>query len=910
MSHSFYSQIRGGLEPPFGETETPARSKRAPRLQSVSTRPLSLPAACVRKLKGLSVAVVGGGFAGLLAARTLCRQGVLVTVFEARAQVGGRVLSDATFSRGRITEAGAELVGSIHTRWRELAIEYGLALISRMNEDLYRGQSLNMKLTLDKPLSMDEIRALGKEMKARVLLPIARLASTIDDASQPWLQPTTARKTTLKDLHDFDAMSVADALIKRYAVVRGSRLWMAMEMLLVNNNVKPLDSLNFLGLLCLVKGGQSGTIDTEPEGKLMGYWDELEIYRCADGCQKLAIEIAKDIQINHRCRVLLRHAVTQISLEMGAAKKPVSVGTKAVVHGKPTIRLPDEGFDYVILTIPPSVWDGVNIQPVHPKDAGQVGRMGMGNAVKFFSDVKERFWIKDGDAPYGGSLTLGQVWEGTDNQTRTGTQGIVLSVFAGGRSPNLRADDLQRELTNLYPNCPDYLTKKPLFANWPKQPFIETGYVSPGLKQILTVGKRLNEPFRGRLFFAGEHTQMDHFGYMEGALRSGERAANQLMQLACGLLPRAPDGPPVLVASSGRPREAESPPHEAENAASEPTHGELIEEEVLGSDDRMLVTDTLRMPNRWLCAIDVLIDNPNWGKGGPRYISKSRATGVLIGPRHVLTARHVMDKQTSQIDGKQQAVEVKRLAVSPARNGNNTKHPLGQAMSKSIHQATPYRVNRRRLVGGKMIDIPIQQRDDYALVIVDKDLASATHPRLQRRLGFWGETPTTGQLRRLAPDAIDGREVLVTGYPGDRCGADRIGGSPADKSQKVAQCARRRPEEWASTQWQAAGMASADAATTDLFHTADTYRGQSGGPICLGAGGRIDLIGIHTSEQSAQRNQGVRVTRRMLREICEWMNADAGHAMASSVDDGLVVQAPPKAQREDRDIDLSELSND
>jgi uncharacterized protein with NAD-binding domain and iron-sulfur cluster len=36
------------------------------------------------------------------------------------------------------------------------------------------------------------------------------------------------------------------------------------------------------------------------------------------------------------------------------------------------------------------------------------------------------------------------------------------------------------------------------------------------------------------IFFAGEHTQMDHFGYMEGALRSGERAARQLMQHACG----------------------------------------------------------------------------------------------------------------------------------------------------------------------------------------------------------------------------------------------------------------------------------------------------------------------------------------------------------------------------------------
>ena len=41
----------------------------------------------------------------------------------------------------------------------------------------------------------------------------------------------------------------------------------------------------------------------------------------------------------------------------------------------------------------------------------------------------------------------------------------------------------------------------------------------------LQVGEKLNKPFHDRLFFAGEHTQMDFFGYMEGALRSGERAA-------------------------------------------------------------------------------------------------------------------------------------------------------------------------------------------------------------------------------------------------------------------------------------------------------------------------------------------------------------------------------------------------
>jgi monoamine oxidase len=71
------------------------------------------------------------------------------------------------------------------------------------------------------------------------------------------------------------------------------------------------------------------------------------------------------------------------------------------------------------------------------------------------------------------------------------------------------------------------------YANWPAQPFIRAGYVSPGKNQIFKLGKALNEPFLGRIFFAGEHAQMDHFGSMEGALRSGERAANLLLQQVC-----------------------------------------------------------------------------------------------------------------------------------------------------------------------------------------------------------------------------------------------------------------------------------------------------------------------------------------------------------------------------------------
>jgi monoamine oxidase len=518
------------------------------------TTPDMLSRQCLARVARLRVAVVGGGLGGLMAARTLARLGAKVTVYEARAQVGGRVLSDSTFAKGRITEIGAELVGSIHTRWCYLAKEYGISLISRMDADLYRGQQLQERIILDRVLTAKEIADIKGQEVHPVLERMAQFAEkTIpaDLESQPWKE---------RGLLGLDHTSVAHALETQFQVVRNSEQWRALELLLVNDNVAQLDQMNFLALLCLVRGGQTerraGKPVTIAPNPLMGYWNELEIYRCGDGCQRLALAIADEVHHVKGCRVFTHTGVRHIDLRPPGGGVVVTAqstreGTfndwlrgKIPVNPARDIR----HYDCVVFAIPPAVWGYVKIVPAHPS---KIGLMGWGVAVKFFSNVKERFWIKDGFAPMGGSLEIGQVWEGTDNQTRVRGQDIVLSVYTGARAPS--ADDYKKGLDRLYPG---YLANlktrpKPIRADWSRQPFIETGLTSPQLGQVFTTGKQLNEPFLDRLFFAGEHTQMDHFGYMEGAIRSGERAARLLIDQTCGL----PEMPlePALVAAAGVP---------------------------------------------------------------------------------------------------------------------------------------------------------------------------------------------------------------------------------------------------------------------------------------------------------------------------------------------------------------------
>jgi monoamine oxidase len=509
---------------------------------------------CLERLKSTHVAVVGGGLAGLMAARRLGHHGIKSTVFEARSQLGGRVLSNKTFSSGRITEEGAELIGSFHTTWLELAWQYGLAVISRMDESLYERTYMDVKVTLDRPLRMDENIALNKQMIFQVLRPMAKLASKINDPSKPWLEPPNIKQ--------YDGWSVARALEEFYKVDPKSQLWKLIELRFVNTEVAPLKEMNFLGLLCKVKAAQiirfKSDRPDDPKGPenvdahLMRYWNELEIFRCADGCQKLAEELANGIK--HTAKILKSRAVTNIEL----SKKGVVLKHKQVLderkgtlaNGAPL----SQRFDYVILAIPPSVWKGVTIT-VDGKDAKldvKPGLVKMGDAVKYFSDLKERFWIKKKAAPLGGSLTLGQVWEGTDNQTRLvkrkgspvkENQGIVLSVFAGPILAGPRAPtkaDCHRELKRLFPEYTANFNKD-LFTDWPNIPFIKTGYAAPKIGEFLKIGEELSKPFHDVLFFAGEHTQMDFFGYMEGALRSGKRAAENLIVHLC-----AEPGKPVI----------------------------------------------------------------------------------------------------------------------------------------------------------------------------------------------------------------------------------------------------------------------------------------------------------------------------------------------------------------------------
>jgi monoamine oxidase len=826
MAGSFYSALSGLLAPPLDAAERQARMAELAQSKAPADPPID--AACRKRVAETSVAVVGGGLAGLAAARWLARAGATVTLFEAGKEVGGRARSSVDFSTGRTVEFGAELVGAIHPTWLALAREYELGLIGRSDAAHHAKTGLETRLTLDRPLTLSEQIAVAEEMTKRVLHPIGTLANLINDPARPWSQP---------GLKKFDSLSVADLLVRTLKITRGSRLWLAMELLLVNDDVAPLDELNLLGLLCLVKGGQFGTADKA----LMGYWTELEVFRSSEGCQSLALALAHEFETKLQGRLRRQRLVVAIDL----AHRPLITSRGFDGH-----LLPAEtaAFDYVVFAVPPSVWSAVKITPVHPMDPGQVGVMNSGPAVKFFSELDRRAWIDSGGAPLGGALGLGQIWESTDQQVRLPGRNLVLAVFAGGRLP--APGSYEPSLEALYPGYRKARVKSYLM-DWPNEPHVRTGYASPGKGQIFTVGQALNRPCGERRGLAGAHTRKAYCGYMEGALQSGRSAAQQVLQLVC-----------------------------SESALSKPqpqVHAAELGDEVIGHDDRVRVSDTLTLPARWVCAIDLLVDDPKHGKGAPQIESLSRGTGILIGPSHVLTAAHVFDDASLEVDGGMRKVPVARVRVSPARNGDNTSHPLGAAYSKAVHRPQRYAAG-----------------NDYALIVLDRDLSQATHKSMKGPLGYWGQSPQVAALRVLDPGKLGDPTVCVIGYPGDRCGNDVIKGDATELERRIRYCAQRRHDEWASTAWQSSGTAHPRAGTGLMLHDADTYEGQSGGPIYLRRGDTLELLGVHGGEVNAAgggpptNNRGARVTIQMLNDLHDWINADAGRTWVEVRNDALV----------------------
>ncbi len=424
----------------------------------------------------LDVVVIGAGLAGLRAATALTEAGRDVIVVESRDRVGGRVWSHA-FDDGQWAERGAEFIDAAHTEVLALAAELGLST-------------------------------------ATVLIGRDDRTSLLDVGGRP--APLTLHHSLAGDLARWQA--ALDGLADRVGTGDPVDAIGAEEL----DDATLADLLRRLDLGVMARVAIGRDVRTEymvgPEqvSQLMAGWMTSLHRSSGEGYESMRIERGNDQLANGLAdrlgqRIQLGRSVTSIDPEAGL----VTLTNGAVLRAR-----------HLIVTLPlPAlgrVWAAM------PAELAAVG-YGIGGKVSV--QFSRRIWNDYGrDGSVRSERAWGELWEATDGQN--GDAGVLTALLSSNDGAALVAlpDTVGRivdEIERIFPGAKG-LAGQRARTDWTNDHASLGTYATFGPGQLLKAWPCLQRRY-GRMVLAGEHTDR-WAGYMEGALRSGARAAAHVLR--------------------------------------------------------------------------------------------------------------------------------------------------------------------------------------------------------------------------------------------------------------------------------------------------------------------------------------------------------------------------------------------
>jgi monoamine oxidase len=451
------------------------------------------PAAAKPRRRGADVAVVGAGLAGLTAATELVRSGRSVVVLEARDRVGGRTLNQPV-GDGQVIEVGGEWVGPGQDRILARARALGIRTFKTWTKGAqifdYAGKQSHFSgliPPLPEPDASDFGQLLGKVISLEATIPLA----------EPW----TAANAAALDSQTAETFTLANSNTP------GARFLLGLAIQAVFA-AEPRD-LSLLHMLWYLNSGQGILNLTSTAG---GAQDA----RFVGGSQLVSIRMAERLGR----RVVLNAPVGRIGQDGSGVTVESGAGTWRARR--------------MIVAVAPTLAGRIEYDPPLPAQRDQLTqRVPQGSTIKFEAVYPTPWWRGEGLSGYTNSdrPPIGFTY---DNSPPTGKPGVLLGFAVGEQA---------RRLTTLSPGTRRAVVlgafvrlfgtragrpRQLIEHNWSLEPWTRgcyAGYMPPGVWS--DYGAALREPV-GRLHWAGTETAETFAGYMDGAVRSGERAATEV----------------------------------------------------------------------------------------------------------------------------------------------------------------------------------------------------------------------------------------------------------------------------------------------------------------------------------------------------------------------------------------------